>query len=141
MEASVPGRVMTTGGSPSTKSLKYCTFWIDHHSHFAYVTMHDSKKAEELLHSKHKFEDFAARYSIPIKSIQADNGVYTAKIIHDSCLKKHWRFTFWAMGAHWQNGVTERFIGTIVQHFCTVLLYAMTKWPDIIKEDMRPFAI
>jgi len=115
MEAGVPGRMMTTGGSPSSKTVKYCTFWIDHHSHFMYVTMHDSKRAEELLSPKHKFEDFATRFGVSIKNIRADNGVYTAKIIHDSCQKKQQNLTFSAVGAHWQNGIAERFIGTIVQ--------------------------
>jgi hypothetical protein len=141
MEAGVPGRVMTTGGSPSIKKLKYCTFWIDHYSQFVYVTMHESKKAEELLRSKHEFEDFSARYGVSIKNIRADNGVYTAKIIHDSCLKKQQNLTFCAVGAHWQNGIAERFIGTVVQRARTVLLHAMSRWPAVIKEDMWPFAV
>jgi hypothetical protein len=141
MEARVPGRVMTTGGSPSTKKVKYCTFWVDHYSQFVYVTLHDSKKAEELLRSKHEFEDFAARHGVSIKHIRANNGIYTAKIIHDSCLKKQQHLTFCAVGAHWQNGIAERFIGTVVQRARTILLHAMTKWPAIIKEDMWPFAI
>ena len=127
MEAGVPGRIMTTGGSPFTHCYKYCTFWVDHHSHFVYVTMHESKKAEELLHSKHEFKDFATTYGVSIKNIRADNGVYTAKMIFDSCLKKQQRLTFCTVGAHWQNGMAERFIGTIVQRARTILLHAMSK--------------
>jgi hypothetical protein len=60
LEAGTPGKVMTTHGLPSTKRYRYCSFWIDHYSRFVYVTMHDSKKAEELLKSKLEFEAFAA---------------------------------------------------------------------------------
>jgi hypothetical protein len=35
-------------------------------------TMCDSKKTEELLKSKEEFEEFAARFGVHIKSIQAD---------------------------------------------------------------------
>ncbi len=132
---------MTTGGLPSTRRYKYCTFWIDHYSQFVYVTMHETKKAEELLRSKQEFEEFAQRYGVNIKNIRADNGVYTAKMIHESCQKKQQNLTFCAVGAHWQNGIAEQFIGTVVQRARTILLHAMAKWPSVITEDMWPFAI
>ena len=40
-----------------------------------------------------------------------------------------------------QNGLAERFIGTIVQRARTLLLHAMSKWPSVITEDFWPFAI
>jgi hypothetical protein len=141
MEAGTPGRVMTTHGIPLTKKYRYCSFWIDHFSKFVYVTMHESKKAEELLRSKQEFEAFAARHGITISNIRADNGVYTAKLFQDDCLKKQQRLTFCAVGAHWQNGIAECFIGSIVQRARTILLHAMARWPSVITEDMWPFAV
>jgi hypothetical protein len=101
MEAGSPGRMLTTHGLPSTRRLKYCSFWVDYYSQFVYVTMHESKRAEELLRSKLEFEEYAARFGINIKNIRADNGVYTAKVIKDSCMKKQQNLTFCAVGAHW----------------------------------------
>jgi hypothetical protein len=49
MEAGCPGRLMTTHGLPSTRCYRYVSFWIDHYSQLVYVTMHETKKAEELL--------------------------------------------------------------------------------------------
>ncbi len=115
MEAGCPGRVFTTHGMPSTKRYRYCSFWIDHYSRFVYVTMHETKKAEELLHSKLEFKEFASKHGVKIQSIRADNGVYTAKMFQDACLKKQQQLSFCAIGAHWQNGIAERFIGSIVQ--------------------------
>jgi len=97
--------------------------------------------AEELLGSKNDFEDFAARFGVRIKSTHADNGVYTAKTIQTSCLNNQQNLSFCAIGAHWQNGIAERFIGTIVQQAQTLLLHAMSKWPDTITEDFWPFAL
>jgi hypothetical protein len=69
MEAGCPERVMTTHGLPTTKKFHYCSFWVDHYSQFIYVTMHETKRAEELVRSKHEFEDFASRYNVKIKNI------------------------------------------------------------------------
>jgi transposase InsO family protein len=103
--------------------------------------MHESKKAEELVRSKLEFEAFASRYGVNIKSIRADNGVYTAKLFQESCMQKQQKLTFCAVGAHWQNGIAERFIGSIVQRARKNLLHAMSKWPDVVTEDMWPFAV
>jgi hypothetical protein len=141
LEAGAPGKVMTTGGTPTLKKYRYCSFWVDHYSQFMYVTMHESKRAEELVKSKLEFKDFASRYDIKIKSIRADNGVYTAKLFQESCQKKQQSLTFCAVGAHWQNGIAERFIGSITQRARTILLHAMARWPTVITEDMWTFAI
>jgi hypothetical protein len=141
MEAATPGQVMTTGGLPSNRRYKYCSFWVDHYSQFVYVTMHESKRAEELVKSKLEFEDFASRYNVKIKNIRADNGVYTARLFQELCLKNQQTLTFCAVGAHWQNGIAERFIGSITQRARTILLHAMACWPGVITEDMWPFAI
>jgi transposase InsO family protein len=141
MEAGCPGRLMTTSGLPTTRCYKYCSFWVDHYSRFVYVTMHETKRAEELVCSKLEFEAFAARYGVKIRNIRADNGVYTVKLFQDSCDKAQPSLTFCAVGAHWQNGIAERFIGSITQTARTILLHAMSCWPSVITEEMWPFAI
>jgi hypothetical protein len=140
-KAGAPGKVMTTGGSPTNKTYRYFSFWVDNYSQFVYVTMHESKRAEELVKSKLEFEDFASRYGVRIKSIRADNGVYTARLFQESCQKQQQTLTFCAVGAYWQNGIAERFIGSITQRARTILLHAMAKWPSIITEDMWTFAV
>jgi hypothetical protein len=141
MEAGCPGRPMTTSGLPTQRRYKYVSFWVDHYSQFVYITMHETKKAEELLRSKLEFEEFASKFGVNIKNIRADNGVYTAKVIQDSCAKKQQQLTFCAVGAHWQNGIADRFIGSIVQRARTLLLHAMAKWPSVVTEEMWPFAL
>jgi hypothetical protein len=141
MESSTPGRPFTTNGSPSKLRYNFVSFWIDHMSSYVYVTFHASKATTELVHSKTEFEQFALRYGVSIKNIRADNGVYLAQLFKDSCMKHQQNLTFCAVGAHWQNGVTERFIGTITQWARTILLHAMSKWPAVITEDMWTFAL
>jgi hypothetical protein len=127
MEAGVPGRIMTTHGCPTTCRYRYCSFWVDHFSQYVYVTMHKTKKVEELIPSNCEFEIFASKYVVTIKHIRANNGVYTARIFQEQCNQNRQPLTFCAVGAHWQNGIAERFIGSITQQARTILLYAMAR--------------
>jgi len=112
MEAGVPGRPFPTEGLPSKKCLRYVSFWIDHYSKYVYAYFHETKASHELLSSKAEFDSFAARYNVQIRAICADNGVYAAKCFRESCLKQQQDLSSCAVGAHWQNGIAERFIGT-----------------------------
>jgi hypothetical protein len=78
-----PGDGVIHQDNPSNKRYKYCSFWVDHFSQFVYVTMHKTKRAEELVHSKLEFQDFASCYNVQIKNIRADNGVYTTRLFQD----------------------------------------------------------
>jgi hypothetical protein len=113
LESGTPGRPFTTKGSPSKLRYNYVSFWVDHASTFVYVTFHSSKAATELVCSKTEFEHYASRYNVTIQNIRADNGVYSAQLFRDACAKSQQNLTFCAVGAHWQNGITECFIGTI----------------------------
>jgi hypothetical protein len=110
-------------------------------SSFVYITFHASKADTELVKSKTEFEQYAARFNVTISNIRADNGVYSAQLFREACLKQQQNLTFCAVGAHWQNEIAERFIGTITQRAHTILLQAMAKWPDVISEDMWTFAL
>ncbi len=79
--------MMTTGGVPTSCRYYYCSFWVDHFSQFVYITKNRTKHAEDLVKSKLEFEEFAAHFGAKIYNIQADNGVCTAKIFQESCMK------------------------------------------------------
>lgn len=141
MEPGPPGYPFTTKGSPSKLRYKYVNFWVDHHSSYVYVTFHQTKEVSELIKSKEEFTTWAASYNVNIETIRADNGVYAARAFQDHCMKHQQHLTFCAVGAHWQNGIAERFVGTITERARTILLHAMSKWPDLITKDFWPFAI
>jgi hypothetical protein len=141
IESGTPGRPFTTKGLASKTRYNYVSFWVDHVTAFMYLTFHSSKAATELVKSKLEFEQYADRFNVRVSNIRADNGVYSAQLFREACLKQQQNLTFCAVGAHWQNRIAERFIGAITQRARTILLHAMAKWPAVIQEDMWTFAL
>jgi hypothetical protein len=49
--------------------------------------------------------------------------------------------TFCGVNAHHQNGIAERHIRSITERAHSMLIHAMIAWPDIISEQLWPFAL
>jgi hypothetical protein len=141
LEVGCPGRIPTTKGLPTTKRYRYCNLWVDHYSRYVYPTFHETKHATELINSKKEFERFAGKFNVKIQRIRADNGVYSSTQFQLACEASQQELTFCAVGGHWQNGVAERYIGTITQTARTLLLHAITKLPKVLTEEFWPFAV
>ncbi len=87
LESGTPGRAFTTKDSPTKLRYNYVSFWVDHMSTFVYITFHSSKATTELVWYKTKFEQYAAQYNICIENIHVENGVYSAQLFKDACVK------------------------------------------------------
>jgi hypothetical protein len=129
----------TAKGQPTKHRYTVAAFLVDHYSDYVHVTFHEKQEATELMHSKQDFEAFAQQHNVHIKSIHADNGIYSSKAFRITCANQ--RLTFCAVGSHWQNGKAERTIGTIQTTARTILLHAITNWPSVINESFWTFAV
>jgi len=141
LESNAPGRIAVLKGRPSKESYHACTFFTDHASNKVHITLHHSTGANEALHAKHHFEMLAADNNVKILEYHGDNGVYATSEFKSSCELLQQRLVHSGVGAKHQNGVAERMIGTITRRARTMLLHAMRLWPDIITEDLWPFAL
>ena len=140
MVAGSPGLIPFTSGKPSKRRYDTVTMWVDHFSRFLYAHCQEDATAKTTLESKIGFESFAKRYSVSIKHIHADNGVFASKAFQDHVDASEQHQSFCGVGAHWQNGVIERFIGVITTRARTMLLHAMDQWPDVITAEFWSFA-
>jgi hypothetical protein len=141
VESTVPGLIPTYRGLPTNDKFHAGTLFIDHASGFLHFTPYISTGSSEAIKAKHSFELLASQYNHVIKSYHTDNGVFASKDFRTSCTQQRQRITFCGVNAHHQNGITERFIRTITERARTMLLHAMISWPDIIQEQLWPFAL
>jgi hypothetical protein len=141
LESNSPGRIAVSKGKVSTNFYHACTFFIDHASNKVHITMSHSTGADEAVQAKHCFERLAAEHNVQIKHYHSDNGVYASQAFKSSCDALHQKYSFSGVGTKHQNGVVERMIGTITRRAQSMLLHDTLLWPDIITEDLWPFAL
>jgi len=141
LESTHPGQIPVYKGKPSTDAYHAGTLLVDHASRFLHFTPHKSTGATEAVQAKRLFELKASTFNRHIKRYHGDNGVFTTKLFKDSCIANKQQYTFCGVDAHHQNGIAERYICTVTEHARTMLIHAMLSWPDIITEDLWPYAV
>jgi len=141
LEAGTPGLIPTTKGRRTKKRHGVATIWVDHFSRLVYAHMQESTDAAATVEAKLAFEQFAARYNVNVKKYRTDNGAFAAKEFRDAVAQAKQDMTHCGVGAHWQNGIVERYIGSITRWARTMLLEAMEKWPGVITEEFWTFAV
>ena len=123
------GRLLTTSGCKREEDrFKGGTIFVNIATGWFFVKPQVSLGAEETLLAKSCFEREAALHGVKIKSHHTDNGVFTSQSFVDTIHKQEQRLTFSGVGAHHQNGVAERAIGTVVRTARTQLLNAQLCW-------------
>jgi len=141
LESTHPGMVPTYKGIPSTSTFHEGTIFVNHASRFLHFTAHHSTGAIEAINAKNSFELLASTYHCSPKAYRTDNGVFATKLFKDACHLKWQKITYCGADAHHQNGIAERYIRTITESARTMLIHAMLSWPEIITENLWPFAI
>jgi hypothetical protein len=114
-ECTAKGRLYESRGK-TTKDSMYqggCLF-IDHASGYVHVEHQVSFSTTDTLRSKHLFERSCLDMGVVVQAYQSDNGVFSSKDFTSEIEKYTQNIQFSGVGAHHQNGVAERGIGTIM---------------------------
>ena len=119
------GRLFTTSGREREEDrFKGGTIFVDMATGKMFVKFQVSLGTQETLLAKACFEKDAALHGVKIKNYHTDNGVFTARDFIAHVHESDQRITFSGVGAHHQNGIAERAIGTAVRKARTQLLHA-----------------
>ena len=95
----------------------------------------------ETLIAKACFEREAALNGVKVKNYHTDNGVFTAREFMTHVHESDQRITFSGVGAHHQNGVAERNIGTVSRKARTQLLHAQLRWSEETPTSLWPMSL
>ena len=136
------GRLFTTSGREREEDqFKGGTIFVDSATGKQFVKCQVSLGVEETLLGKACFEREAALHGVKIKHHMTDNSVFTAQAFIDEIHKNDQKLTFSGVGAHHQNGVAERAIGTLVRRTRTQLLHAQLRWSEQTPTSLWPMSM
>ena len=139
---STPGRLFSSRGSESTdRMFKGGVIFVDHASGFVWVEPVVNFTAGEALRAKRSFEREMASMGVTVINYHADNGVFTASEFQDELVKNQQGLTLSGVGAHHQNSMAERAIGTVVSMARTMMLHAKLRWPKAVSTKLWPMAL
>jgi len=137
-----PGRLAHTYGKEKpTERYHGGTIFVDHASGFIYTHNQVSLRAGETLQAKRSFERGLDSFGIKVKAFRADNHPFSAKVILDDLELQGQSITYSGVGAHFQNGVSERALLTVVSWARALMMHQLVHWPDQFDPALWPFAM
>ena len=142
LESHLPGKLWSEQGR-FLKDRHYIggAIFVDHASGYMSLQLQESLNAAETVRSKHLFEREAYEYRVLIESYHTDNGIFSAKDFREALEKGQQSVRYCAVGAHHQNGVAERAIGTITEHARAMMLHAASSWPECVDSSLWPLVV
>ena len=136
------GRLYTSAG----RERESCRFGggslaVDHASKRVFIHHQTSLDASHTLVGKRLLERDARDVGVTIKRYHADNGIFASAEFKADCELKEQRLTFSASNSHHQNGVAERYIGTISRMARAMLIHQALLWPRRHNVNLWPMAM
>jgi hypothetical protein len=90
---------------------------------------------------KREFEHEMASMGVVALQYHTDNGVFTTAEFQDELAKLNQGLSLSGVGAHHQNAVAERAIGTVVSLARTMMLHSKMRWPKGVSTKLWPMAM
>ena len=141
-QCSMPGRLPHTKGKESiSERYNGGTLLVDHYSAFVFLRNQVSLSVGSTLKTKHDFEYFAKLHGVKIKKYRADNQPFDTKEFRADIELQEQDLDFSGVGAHFQNGVAERAVQTVVTWARAMMMHQLQHWPEAFDESLWPFAL
>jgi hypothetical protein len=104
--------------------------YVDHASGKVFCHLQSSLDAADTIRGKQILEKDAQDCGHRVLKYHSDNGIFASAEFRDHCDKLNQDLSFSGVGAHHQNGVAERAIGTVCCLARANLIHMMLCWPD-----------
>ena len=139
---STPGRLFNSRGSDREyRMFKGGVIFVDHATGFVYVEPVVNFTAGEALRAKRAFEKEMSSMGVLVLNYHTDNGAFAAAEFQDELGNDGEGLTLSGVGAHHQNAMAERAIGTVMSMSRTMMLHAKIRWPQAVSTKLWPMAV
>ena len=103
------------------------SIFVDHASDYIFYFTQTSIKGKQTAEGKYKFKTFAKSYNIKIKYYYANNRIFNSQVFKESYIIQKQTQSFYRVNAHYQNGIVERKIKTLISLARVILFNAIIK--------------
>ena len=136
------GRLYSSKGKTHTDSMYSggCIF-VDHATGDIHIEHLVNFTATETIAAKQRYEKRMFDMGVTVQAYQSDNGIFASKAFVQEIENGLQNIKFSGVGAHHQNGIAERGIGTILTKVRTILIHAAIRWPDAADMSLWPMAV
>eukprot|EP00957_Ditylum_brightwellii_P210679 15365253-Ditylum_brightwellii.AAC.3 len=118
------------------------TIYVDHATKLIFISSQVNLIAADTVSGKKDFERLAAGYGVNIQQYNGDNRIFKSKLWVDHYESMHQLPTEMSVvGAHHQNTIVERSIGTIVCSAQTMMLHTAIYWLEVSNLMLWQFAL
>ncbi|KAL7561485.1 hypothetical protein ACA910_010996 [Epithemia clementina (nom. ined.)] len=138
----IPGHLPNTYGK-ELKSEQYNggTLFVDHASRVIFNVHQVSLRVGKTMQALQRFECFAKEYGVAIQTYHANNAPFGHDEFVSELEERNKKIKFSGVGAHHQNGVSERAIQTVTRWARAMKLHATIHWPELSHLNLCPFAL
>jgi hypothetical protein len=141
-QSSFPGRLSNTKGKePKKNQYTGGTIYVDSASGMVYLKHQVLLKVGETIRLKEFFESYCKEHGVKVQSHCANNVPFGHAKFCEDVAKCGQTIDFSGVGAHHQNGVAKRAIGTITRLARAMMLHQAIMWPDRADLKLWPFAM
>ena len=108
MISTQPGLIPQEKGNLTQARIWACTVFMDYYTGYVSVALMRDLTAESTLAAKKEFDHLCAVQGVKVKHYNADNGRFAEPAWINECKSCKKDLTFFGVGAHNQNGTSER---------------------------------
>ena len=108
MISAQPGLIPQEKGNLTRERIWACTVFVDYYTIYVFVALLRDLTADSRLATKKEFEHHCSVRGVKVKHYHADNGRFDEPEWINECKRCKQDLKFCGVGAHHQNGISER---------------------------------
>ena len=141
MNSSVPALMPQMVGFYGSAKFHNASLFVDDKLDCTFVHNQISTSAEETIRDKEAYETELRQFGKEVRHHHEDNGTYDVAEHREETNKNKQTLTFCGVDSNNQNGRAENRVKIICNPARVILIHAIHRWPEVVKESLWPYSI